>query len=243
MLRRLGVVVPARDEQRGLRPCLEALDNAARAAARQLEAVVVLDSCLDASASVVKRTATSLSCRVHVLSIDARSVGTARRVGMARLLEILGADSDWLSTTDADSMVPRDWFRRQLAHRAAGAGLVAGTVHVPEWGSRPRLRPRWEREYTADGHRHVHGANLSFRSSAYLRAGGFADVTSDEDVGLVRAFSDAGEHVVWASDLSVATSARRLGRAPDGFAAYLNGLAVEVRDVTAPAGAALMESS
>jgi hypothetical protein len=58
-------------------------------------------------------------------------------------------------------------------------------------------------------------------------------VASDEDVRLVKACRSAGASVIWASDLSVATSARRIGRAPLGFAWYLNQLAHTV-DATLP---------
>ncbi len=220
----LGVVVPARDEAEQLEACLTALDRAARVARQQLVVVVVLDSCADGSAAAVDATPRSDGSRFHVVGLDAGCVGTARRVGVEMLLELLGPDGDWISTTDADSTVPPDWFRRQLAHRTAGASLVAGSVHVSRWQKRARLRPHWERAYAADGHRHVHGANLSFLASAYRRAGGFADVESDEDVRLVRAFAQLGEPIIWALDMSVATSARRIGRAPHGFASYLDQL-------------------
>ncbi|MGI8702469.1 MAG: glycosyltransferase [Nocardioidaceae bacterium] len=225
LLRRLGVVVPARDERLGIGCCLLALDEAARRARCGLEVVVVLDSCVDGTDAVVASLLPTLASSVHRVEIEAASVGTARRVGMSHLLDILGPGDHWVSTTDADSAVPPSWFRRQLTHRAAGASLVAGTVHVPRWEGRQRLGPRWEQEYAADGHRHVHGANLSFLSTAYRRAGGFPDLTSEEDVALVREFARRREQIAWATDLSVATSPRVVGRAPNGFAAHLNQLA------------------
>ena len=72
---------------------------------------------------------------------------------------------------------------------------------------------------------------------AYQSAGGFCDVVRDEDVGLVAAFARAGEKIVWATDLPVTTSSRRVGRAPAGFAAYLDRLAVGVDAAVAPLGA------
>jgi glycosyltransferase involved in cell wall biosynthesis len=224
-LPRLGVVVPACDEEARLGRCLKALDEAAHFVRARLELVVVLDACRDDSESVARAAAGTLTSRVHIVSIDARRVGTARRVGVERLLDILDPATDWASTTDADSVVPFDWFRRQLAHRAAGAGLVAGRVRVTDWEGMARLRPHWERDYLAPGRRHIHGANLAFELGAYRRVGGFVDVTSDEDVRLVNAFAAAGEEVVWATDVSVATSARRVGRAPHGFAGFLSQLA------------------
>lgn len=234
---RLGAIVPVRDEQDHLAGCLHALDRAATHSRGDLDLVVVLDSCRDDSRRVAVEAARSLDCRIHLLTIEARSVGTARQVGTRRLLDLFaagGRDDGWLATTDADSRVPLDWFSRQLAHRDAGASLVVGTVHVTDWQGREWLRPHYERTYAgtareqSEGHRHVHGANLAFSGLAYERVGGFCDATSDEDERLVRAFMDAGEPVVWATDLSVVTSARRVGRAPRGFADYLNDYAGSV---------------
>ena len=185
---------------------------------------------------MVAAVAETMTSRIHVVTTDAGSVGTARRVGMDRLLEVLDPSDDWVATTDADSEVPPFWFHRQLAHRGGGAAMVAGTVHATEWEDRFWLRPHWRGAYLADGHRHVHGANLSFRASSYRRVGGFADVTYDEDVALVSAFAAAGETIVWAMDVSVSTSARSVGRAPGGFAAHLNELAGTVGPVRAREG-------
>lgn len=231
VLSHLGVVVPARNEEAHIAGCLAALDLAARVARLPLDVVVVLDSCDDETSRSVSDVAGELTSRLHVVRVGGRRVGAARRRGVSRLLELSGGDESWVSTTDADTVVPPDWFLRQLEHRATGAALVVGTVHVDDWLDRGHLRPHWERAYGADreqlpsGHRHVHGANLAFDAAAYLRSGGFAEVANDEDVRLVQAFQDAGEPVVWASDMSAATSARRLGRAPHGFAAYLDQLA------------------
>ena len=41
-------------------------------------------------------------------------------------------------------------------------------------------------------HSHVHGANLGFRASAYLTAGGFPPVPTAEDHALVAALTAGG---------------------------------------------------
>jgi glycosyltransferase involved in cell wall biosynthesis len=234
------VVVPARNEQSHIGGCLAALDLAARVARHSLHIVVVVDSCRDDTARVVMQVAPKLRSSVYVVQVNARRVGTARKTGVESLLRMHDPSCLWLSTTDADSTVPADWFVRQLAYRAEGAGVVVGTVHVDNWHDRGALRPHWESAYVAehhhlaDGHRHVHGANLSFSASAYLHTSGFPDVASDEDVRLVEAFRSAGETIAWANDLSVATSVRRIGRAPHGFASYLNQLAHALDAASAP---------
>ena len=51
-----------------------------------------------------------------------------------------------------------------------------------------------------------------------------ADLCVHEDVAPLTACADSGLSIAWASDLPVATSARRMTRAPGGFASYLNDL-------------------
>jgi hypothetical protein len=73
----------------------------------------------------------------------------------------------------------------------------------------------------ADHHRHIHGASLGVSSAAYLRVGGFAPLRSSEDVELVRRLDGQGATIRWTNAVRVSTSARRVARAPDGFAAHL----------------------
>jgi hypothetical protein len=70
-------------------------------------------------------------------------------------------------------------------------------------------------------HAHVHGANLGFRAVTYLKAGGFPDAPTAEDHALVTALASAGGRVVRTRAVTVATSARREARAPNGFSHYL----------------------
>jgi hypothetical protein len=60
---------------------------------------------------------------------------------------------------------------------------------------------------------------MGFRADSYWRVGGFTALVSDEDVDLVARFESAGLRIVRDAQLSVVTSRRQLGRAPDGFAA------------------------
>jgi glycosyltransferase involved in cell wall biosynthesis len=225
---RIGVVVPAKDEQRLLPACLTGLLGAARQVPIPVTVVVVLDSCSDRSATVVEAVRQNTTdVAVEAVVVTANSVGAARRAGMRTLLDRYSwrLDGLWLASTDADSVVPRRWLRAQLAHAAAGARVVLGTITVTDWQERnPAVRDRAIAEYTATHHRHVHGANLSFTADAYQSAGGFPAQPFDEDVALVQEFTTAGEPIAWAVDLPVSTSARRKSRTPFGFAGYLDAL-------------------
>ncbi len=229
-LGRIGAIVPARNEQQLLPACLAALDAAAANASLPTTVIVVLDACSDNSAGVLARASWRSVERLIVLESDRGNVGYARRLGAAALLAEYRADELWLANTDADSVVPPDWFVRQLCHQARGAAAVLGTVEVADWsGHSGETSHRYQRNYRAvDGHRHTHGANLSLSATAYLAAGGFPCLAADEDVALTNRLIATGLPIAWAADLPVRTSARLVGRSPAGFAGHLRTLSAAV---------------
>ena len=181
MIRFVGVVVPAHNEQRLLPSCLASLRRAARAlGGTPVHLVVVADACRDRTAQVARR------CGAAVVTISARSVGAARAEGVREALRQAGPLDPaevWLATTDADTARPARWLRRQHVRQHEGWDAVAGTVRVADWaGHRPAVRALFSQRYlpAAGPHRHVHGANLGFRASAYLRAGGFPAVPTEK---------------------------------------------------------------
>ena len=113
-----------------------------------------------------------------------------------------------------------DWLSVQLS---LGSDAVCGMVAVHDWGSYgERMRSHFEATYTdADGHQHIHGANLGVSAQAYRDAGGFQPLVSSEDVALVRALHACGALIAWSAAPRVVTSARRVFRAPGGFGATL----------------------
>jgi glycosyltransferase involved in cell wall biosynthesis len=222
LIDRIGVVVPVHNEQDTLPRCLHGLAVATCAAPVPVTTVLILDACTDSSAAVAGSFAMP---GLQTISVAARCVGSARAAGMSALLRQLGRSGTWLATTDADSVVPPNWLSAQSCHAKVGARVVAGTISVTDWeGRSSALAERAERDYRANAHRHVHGANLSFAADAYCAAGGFPPVTCDEDVQLVDAFRRNNEAIAWATDMPVVTSARREARAPQGFANYLSSL-------------------
>ena len=208
----VGVVVPAHDEETLLPACLAALRDAANALRLPVHVVVVADACTDQTAAVAR------AAGAGVIGIRARRVGAARAAGMRELLRLTsGADpaAVWLATTDADTLVPPDWLRRQLDYANAGWDVVLGTVTVTDWDGHPPHVPVAFAERYAFGsgpHPHVHGANLGIRASAYLAAGGFPPLRTAEDHALLAAATRAGCMVAQASDIAVETSGRRLAR-------------------------------
>ncbi|MDO9402848.1 MAG: glycosyltransferase [Polaromonas sp.] len=209
----IGVVVPAHNEEKYIAATLRALQRAA-ASPRLKEAVrivVVLDACTDGTGEIAR------SLGVHTLQTRAGNVGVARAAGARHALD---AGARWLAFTDADTLVHPDWLAEQLSH---ASDAVCGTVAVDDWsGYESAMRQHFEDTYTdADGHRHIHGANLGVSAEAYLRAGGFQPLASSEDVALVHALERSGSSITWSASPRVVTSARMDFRAPAGFGATL----------------------
>ena len=218
---RVEVVVPARDEEEHLAACLESVTVAARLAGRvqgcPVGVTVVLDSCTDRSAEVV---ASFPDVRAHVVRDGV--VGLARRRGIGRLDR--GVPT-WVACTDADTVVPRRWLSTQLALAEQGVDLVVGTVAPDPRDLASGDLLAWHALHPlGEGHGFVHGANLGFALAAYDRVGGFAALATGEDVDLVERMRAA--EVPWtATDRTrVRTSGRWHGRAPEGFAGFLNDL-------------------
>lgn len=229
-IQRVVVVVPAHNEESVLDFCLASLAEAGEHVSIDTVLVVVLDACSDSSASIAEKWATKTAG--HVVSVDRRNVGAARAAGFfaasnsaaSNCAGTYSADT-WFATTDADSVVRPDWISTQLAHARRGASVVAGTVLPDSVGFDARVATNYFAGYRFEpGHRHVHGANLGMRADAYWNVGGFAGLRTGEDVDLVRRFEHAAHSVLYACDSPVTTSTRRVGRAPDGFAAHLRSI-------------------
>ncbi len=224
MIRSVGVIVPAHNEQDLLPACLASLRRAARALPDvPVGLVVVADACTDRTAQAAR------AAGATVVTVSVRNVGAARAAGISELLRrvrTLDPADVWLATTDADTVVPESWLRQQVRCAGQGWDAVVGTVQVADWsGYRPDVRSHYDSFYDrGDGpHPHVHGANLGVRASAYLAAGGFPAVPTAEDHALVTALAAQGR-VLRTRTLPVVTSARRQARAPHGFSHFLGEL-------------------
>lgn len=207
----IGVVVPARNEARGIERCIASIRHAATHVREDVLVIVVADACTDGTAAISERRADA------VLTTTAGCVGAARHQGSQRAIE---AGCRWLAHTDADGRVPSSWLKTQLD---AKADLFCGTVALgrSRWLSRA-ARERYAIAYHPfDDHRHVHGANLGISADAYRRLGGFAPMRAHEDVDLVERAQQSGLFIAWSAAAPVETSARLRTRAPEGFGSYL----------------------
>jgi len=222
------VVVPAHNELDHLPDCLHALTTAALCLPVPVMIVVVLDASDDGSDGLAGR----FGPDAHFVSVEAGNVGAARAAGFEYARSTCATadlNRTWYATTDADSAVSADWLLRMID---ADADMVLGVVRVPNWRHFPaEVSRRYLRGYHSKGHghNHIHGANMGFRADAYWHVGGFRALATGEDVELVSRFESEGMRIHRDACLSVATSDRREGRAPGGFASHLRNLAGSMR--------------
>jgi glycosyltransferase involved in cell wall biosynthesis len=225
VIKAVGVVIPAHNEEDLLPSCLAAVRQAAAQLSVPVHVVVAADACTDQTAARAREQGAT------VVETGARSVGAARRGGADRVLQRtrhLDPATVWLASTDADTLVPRDWLTRQLRYAGQGWDGVVGTVTVTDWaGHPPRVPSLFNRRYRAwrGRHPHVHGANLGFRATAYLAVGGFQPLCTAEDHALVNDMQAAGIRLLRTTRIPVVTSARTRARAPRGFGWLLGTLA------------------
>ncbi|SEN52756.1 Glycosyltransferase like family 2 [Loktanella fryxellensis] len=242
----LVVVIPARNEADRIADCLAAL---AVQDVPGLAVVVVANGCTDRTADVAWATADAAGLHLELLTVTlgtGQGVGTARRLGCARALDLYPEAAALLST-DADCVVAPDWAARNL-HHLRSAAMVCGRVdpmphelHVlDDMDHGPaRMEGRYEALVMAfyrmhrpgpcglaGDHGHAAGASLAMQAAAYRTAGEFGDLATGEDRDLVRRFKAAGLPVWHADDVRVAASCRLDGRAQDGMAAALRARAL-----------------
>ncbi len=222
----IAVIIPARNEEVLLPPCLHSVLEAARRLPNEVtcDVVLVADSCGDKTAPLA---ASILSGKGHVVSVEAGNVGAARAVAAREALRRFAGDPSrcWLANTDADCEVPDTWLLHQLDLAQQGYAAVAGIIDVNCFDEHlPVVEARFRLTYQiyADGtHPHVHGANLGVRADAYLLAGGWNPLPTAEDHDLWGRLRTTATSYLSDARLQVLTSGRRVGRAPLGFAGAL----------------------
>ncbi|MEP1123672.1 MAG: glycosyltransferase [Ilumatobacter sp.] len=228
------VVVPAHDEVERIGLTLDSIERAAahREVRVSVSAIVVLDTCEDATDEVVRsHVEVGGPVEWHVVPATVRRASSARQAGLDELVGTMrrsvAPSRTAVLSTDADTVVPHDWIVRHVQALDSGLDGVAGIVDLtPDAGSDLGLdawRSEYESSFRVDGtHAHVHAANLCVRLDVLLAAGGFGHLRRAEDIDLWRRLTSI-ESVRLCSDQSIVvrTSDRPDGRVEGGFATAL----------------------
>lgn len=223
---RVAIVIPARDEAGSIGGALRAL---ARAVARvdglaRCHVAVVDDGSTDGTGPTARGLVGDLFADGRVIRTDVGCVGAARRIGVGACTAAWDRpEHAWLLSTDADSTVGTDWIVRHLRHARRGVCAVSGIVDIADDAAAVPFRSAWRADYTARigadrVHPYAHATNLGIRLDAYRAVGGFRDLAGEEDADLWRRLRARGIDPVADARIVVATSGRRRGRVPYGFA-------------------------
>ncbi len=207
-LPRVTVVVPARDEEDTIGPCVDSV-LAVDYPADRLQVIVVDDDSSDATAEVVRARARADGRLVLVQIPENRRRDRAHK---KRAIEkaVAFATGEIILTTDADCVVPRGWVRAMAAPFAEpGVAFVSGPVRYrlgsrPSWFIRVQALDFFGLMACGAGGIGIgrpnlaNGANVAYRRATFERLGGFSGidhVTSGDDELLMQkmAYGSAGD--------------------------------------------------
>lgn len=211
----IAVLVPARNEAQRISRCISSILEASKHAdlsGEHVSIIVAADHCTDETALIARQQGAQV--------VEVPHPGGVGRARAAAAEFAIATGARWLATTDADSLVPRNWLVAQLD---SNSDLFCGLVEVVDWEDYdPIVASSFSalHQQQAD-HAHVHGANLGISSQAYRRCGGFPEIMTGEDRLLAETCQRLGMSIARSSAAPVSTSARRQARAPSGFSDYL----------------------
>jgi hypothetical protein len=258
---RATVIVPARNEEASLPAALNALARQAPAGLGRpgcceewdwscYEVLLLLNNCTDESAGAARAWALrhpgfQLQVVERTLPPEQAHVGTARRMLMDTAWHRLrGRSGAAMLSTDADTVVAKDWIAQNLAALERGADAVGGMIalkpgdleKLPEGARRGYLRDRRYQRLVAQledrldpqacdpwpRHLQHFGASLACTPEIYARAGGLPAVKPLEDVAFVNQLRRAGARLRHEPKVKVYTSSRLHGRAEVGLSGQLS---------------------
>jgi glycosyltransferase involved in cell wall biosynthesis len=114
---RFSVIIPARNEARRIGLCLDSIRAASEPYAGQVEVIVVLNRCTDATGDIARRYG------AHIVHDDNRNLSKIRNAGARH------ASGDILVTIDADSRMTPNMFE-QIDKALRGGAYVGGGVPI-----------------------------------------------------------------------------------------------------------------
>ena len=217
----LAVAIPAHDEVDRIAATMMRCVRPPMCRDVRWPRTIACDRCRDGTADRARREIDG-DVRFAIIEGAWGTAGAARQAAARHVLSRMQAEehTTWLLSTDADTVVPDDWFTIILDVAEAGAEAVAGIVELTrddDWS--PFVEASFSVDYQlgTHTHRHVHAANLAVRRDAFERgSGGFAPLRCGEDHHLWRALHAAGYRCVPSLVWRVATSSASGRERPEG---------------------------
>jgi hypothetical protein len=241
---RIAVAIPALNERENIVRCVTALSRQPEALAEntRFSVHVLANNCSDGTAEVLRESFGSREwLRIHeITSADGEAnAGWARRMALEHAASDLAAPDDLILSSDADTVVARDWTGTMFRYFQDGFDAIAGIARIRggDWGEltceqQHRLRMltkyqallsylRRDRSAPDDpwpNHGYEGGASIGLTFGMYRKIGGCPPLPSGEDRAMFGAVRAAGGSIRHALDVRVFTSGRRIGRAKGGTA-------------------------
>lgn len=197
----VSVVVSARNEERDLPACINAL-LALDYPREKLQIVLVNDFSTDGTGALIDSTA---AAHPHVIARHSATLPSngleAKARGIAHGINV--ATGEWVCITDADGTVAPSWVRHLLGRVDGRTGMCGGTLVVRDTtllAITERMSWGFLQTFSSGlaGFRAPFvclGPNMAIRRSAYTAAGGLAavhDFTIAEDLALFRMATSQG---------------------------------------------------
>lgn len=199
----ISVVVPAHNEEALLSLCLESLKSQDFHGA--FEVIVVNNHSTDKTSEIAKK------YPVKVIYESKKGIAFARQKGFQI------AKGEVVASTDADTIVPKNWLARIFEIFKNNPEAVALTGNIDFYGRTKRRLAIFNiisplarlNTWIISGRQHLWGANFAIKRDVFHKIGGFDTrlaVGEDHDLG-----SHAKEFgkIIYQRDLTVNTSARR----------------------------------
>lgn len=124
------VIIPARNEEKNIARCLDAL--LLQDYPKEKYSLIVVDDCsTDSTRTIVEKYSHAYSDRVALIAVDERDSSISPKIN-ALNLGINASQGEIIATTDADCFVSNNWISSIIAHFEKNIGVITGlTVYEP----------------------------------------------------------------------------------------------------------------
>lgn len=215
----ISVVIPAYNEEKNIKRCLEAFET--QQTTQQFEVILVDNNSTDRTYDIAKTFLKKIP--LVILREPTKGRGNARAAGF-RI-----AKGEIILSTDADAIVPPDWIEKMAkAFTDSSVAAVTGTGKMIDAGRVKNTLATYTLPFAmhvyALFHRHywLSGFNFGIRKEIYEKSGGFRQINGLEDIDLGFRVYPLGK--IRYKPIWVYMSGRRFHKSVmAGFVSYLKG--------------------
>ena len=202
----VSVVIPAYNEEKALPKCLESLSNQ-DFPKKEFEVIIVNNNSTDKTNEVASKFKDKLNLKVIFEKRKGR--GYARHSGFK------AARGKYILSTDADTIVPKNWIKKTVNFLENGADAVTGPCKIDDCPAltnmvfntmQPTAMTIYELTF---GHTWLNGFNFGVKRDVYKKSGGFnPKLNTMEDMDITKKVAKVGK-IKFDYSLKVTFSGRR----------------------------------